>query len=136
MNLSSSAKQWIARILVLLVFASNMYCALSFFISPGAYVNAYQLSGEGANAAIAGIGVAFAMWNVTYIPLIIFPANFRFMFVIVIAQQIIGLAGETWIYMGFGLSQAVVASSVLRFIIFDSIGLVLLIIALVLIMRK
>lgn len=122
----------IARILIVLVFASNMYCALSFFITPGAFTDAYQLSGEGARAAIAGIGVAFTMWNVTYLPLIVFPYRFKVLFVVVLVQQIIGLAGEAWIYQGLGLSQAILASSIMRFIIFDAIGLVLLLIAFVL----
>ncbi|MBQ9069302.1 MAG: hypothetical protein IJ131_09665 [Eggerthellaceae bacterium] len=127
--------QWISRALVVLVFASNMYCAISFVVNPASFVDAYQLSGEGARAAIAGIGIAFAMWNVTYIPLIVFPYKYRAVFGIVIAQQLVGLAGEIWIYQGLGLSQAILASSIMRFIVFDAVGLVLLIIAGVIALR-
>lgn len=126
---STTTKHIIARILILLVFASNMYCAISFFLTPEAFTSAYQLSGEGAAAAIAGLGVAFAMWNVTYIPLIVFPYRFKVLFIVVLFQQIIGIAGETWIYQSLGISQALLASSIMRFIIFDAIGLVLLVIA-------
>lgn len=127
--MSRTTREWVIRLLVFAVFASNMYCAITFFVNPGAYVDAYQLSGEGARAAISGIGIAFAMWNVTYVPLIVFPYKFSMLIWIVIAQQIIGLAGEIWIYSGLGLSQAIVASSIMRFVLFDTVGLVLLIIA-------
>ena len=129
---SSTGKHIVARILILLVFASNMYCAISFFLEPATHVAAYQLSGEGAEAAIMGLGVAFAMWNATYLPILVFPYRFKVLFAVVIFQQIIGIAGETWIYQSLGLSQALLASSIMRFIIFDAVGLVLLVIAFVL----
>ena len=133
---SKFTKHVVTRLLVLLVFISNMYCAVMFFLNPGDYTAAFQISGEGAQTAIAGVGVAFAMWNVTYLPIIVFPYKFTMLFGVVVAQQIIGLAGETYLYLGLGPAQAIVASSIMRFIIFDAIGLVLLIIALTLSMRR
>ena len=133
---SKFTKHVVTRLLLLLVFASNMYCALMFFLNPADYTAAYQLAGEGAEVAIAGMGVAFAMWNATYIPLIVFPYKFTILFWVVLAQQCIGLAGETYLYLGLGPAQAIVASSIMRFIIFDAVGLVLLIIALTLSMRR
>ena len=133
---SKFTKHVVTRLLVLLVFISNMYCAVMFFFNPGDYTAAFQISGEGAQTAIAGVGVAFAMWNVTYLPIIVFPYKFTMLFGVVVAQQIIGLAGETYLYLGLGPAQAIVASSIMRFIIFDTIGLVLLIIALTLSMRR
>ena len=133
---SKFTKHVVTRLLVLLVFASNMYCAAMFFLNPGDFTAAYQLTGEGAQTVIAGMGVAFAMWNATYIPLIVFPYKFTLLFWVVLAQQIIGLAGETYLYMGLGPEQAILASSIMRFIIFDAVGLVLLIIASILSMRR
>ena len=133
---NASLRHWAARALVALVFASNMYCAVSFIADPGAYTSAYQLSGAGAQAAVAGIGVAFSMWNVTYLPLIVFPYKFPVLFGVVIAQQVVGLAGETWIHSQLGASAAIASASILRFIVFDAVGLVLLIMACILTTRK
>ncbi|MBQ9021873.1 MAG: hypothetical protein IJ113_07680 [Eggerthellaceae bacterium] len=129
MATSTTTKHWIARVLIAIVFAINMYCAVSFFFNPAAYVGAYQLDGEGAQAALSGLGVTFAMWNATYIPILVLPHRFRAVFAVVLAQQVIGLAGESWILSTLGASQAILAASITRFIIFDAIGLVLLLIA-------
>ncbi len=127
--MSQTARQWIARILVLAVFASNMYCALTFVLNPASFTGAYQITGPGAPSAIAGMGVVFAMWNATYPPVIALPDRFPVLFGVVIAQQVIGLAGESWIYSTLGPSQAILSASIMRFIVFDAIGLVLLAIA-------
>ena len=119
----------VARVLVLVVFASNLYCIVQFLAFPAGFTAAYQLEGVGASAAIQGMGVAFAMWNATYPVAALKPARYRIVLGIVIAQQLIGLVGELAIYAGLGAGAEVLGSSILRFVVFDAAGLVLLLIA-------
>lgn len=124
----------ISRLLYLAVFISNMICIVSFVINPSDYIDSYQLNGSaGAEAAVIGMGIAFAMWNVTY-PFYIFSRkNDKKLGLIIIVQQIVGLLGETYIKLGLGNEHTVLISSIDRFIIFDAGGLILLIIGFILI---
>jgi len=119
-------KVWIARILVFAVFAVNMYCIICFIFLPGNYLNAYELIGVPGKAALQGIGVAFLMWNTTYPLVIVRPDKHRVLFLVVLAQQIVGLLGETFILLTLPGGHDVLASNITRFIIFDAAGLVLL----------
>ena len=119
-------KVWITRLLVLAVFAVNVYCALAFIIFPEKYLFAYELTGTAGAAAIQGIGVAFLMWNVTYPPVIVHPDRFRMLFIIVLVQQIVGLVGEVFILLTLPEGHGVLAGNIMRFIAFDAGGLVLL----------
>lgn len=126
------ARVWIARLLVAVVFAWNMQCALTFVLSPTSVMSAYQLYGTIGMAILQGMGVAFLMWNATYPAVIVAPQRFRSLFIVVIAQQAIGLIGETWIVLNLGTGAADLGMSITRFIAFDAAGLVLLAIAFVL----
>ncbi len=117
---------WIARIGFALVFAINVQCALSFFIAPDAFAGAYELSGVAGNVAIQGIGVAFLMWNVPCAVYLANPAKFLALGWVTITQQIIGLAGESIILAGLPAGHTVLANSILRFIAFDALGLVIM----------
>lgn len=121
-------KNIIARILYLAVFVSNMICIVAFVTDPAGYVGSYQLRGAlGAEAAIMGIGVAFAMWNVTY-PFFIFGRREnRALGLAIIVQQVVGLAGELYIRAGLGEDCALLKSSIDRFVWFDAGGLVFLV---------
>ena len=125
----SNARAWIARALVALVFVINVQCALQFVIWPDAYTAAYQLEGASAEAVVRSIGICFLMWNATYPPVIARPGRFRVLFGVVIAQQVIGLVGESLLLLTLGPDLAVLASSVTRFIVFDAAGLVALVVA-------
>ena len=122
----------IARLLVAAVFASNLYCALAFVFDPASYVGAYQVEGASAHAMVQSIGIAFLMWNATY-PLVIWrPDRYRALFGVVIAQQVIGLVGESALLSTLGPELATLGTSIVRFIAFDAAGLVLLILAFIL----
>jgi len=125
---------WVARALVLAVFVINIMCALSFILFPELSVDAYQLAGAGLPGAVAiqGIGITFLMWNATYPLVIVNPSKFWVLFIIVIAQQIIGLVGELILYFSLPAGYAMLSASIMRFVVFDAIGLVLLLLALVL----
>jgi len=128
-----SWKVWLARAAVLLVFGWNVLCALQFFLVPGDYAPAYGLAVTPENEAlVAGLGVAFLMWNVTYPAVIANPVKFKALFVVVLVQQLVGLVGESVIW--FRLSDASLASSaiadgIMRFVLFDGAGLVLMLVA-------
>ena len=134
--MANGKREWVARVLVALVFFINVQCALQFVLWPEAYTAAYQLEGASAEAIVRSFGICFLMWNATYPPVIVHPGKYRVLFGVVIAQQAIGLVGESLLYMGLGAELSVLASSVLRFIVFDAAGLVVLVIAFIVSRRK
>ena len=105
---------WLARAAFLLVFAFNVQCAASFVLWPDVYAPSFEVAGVPGAAAVQGLGIAFLMWNATY------PA------VIVLVQQAIGLAGESWLRFGLPAGHAALSASIERFILFDAAGLVLM----------
>lgn len=120
------------RIVFAVVFAVNVECALQFIINPETYTSAYQLEGVQGRVALQGLGVAFLMWNATY-PLFIWkPSCHKKLGIIIIAQQAIGLAGEGAIFIGLPQSGFdVLASSIMRFIVFDGAGLCMMLASLI-----
>lgn len=123
---------WLARALIALVFLINVQCALQFILWPGAYTAAYQVEGASAEVMVRTVGICFLMWNATYPPIIAKPDRFRILFGVVIAQQTIGLVGESLLLATLQPGLEVLAGSILRFVVFDAAGLVLLIIAFIL----
>ena len=107
---------WLARAAFLLVFAINVQCAASFVLWPDAYAPSFEVAGVPGAAAVQGLGIAFLMWN----------ATFRAVAVIVLVQQAIGLAGESWLRFGLPAGHAALSASIERFILFDAAGLVLM----------
>lgn len=125
----TNSRIWIARVLVALVFAINVQCALQFILWPGAYTAAYQVEGASAEVMVRTVGICFLMWNATYPPVIARPDRYRVLFGVVIAQQTIGLVGESLLLASLQPGLEVLASSIMRFVVFDAAGLVLLAIA-------
>lgn len=115
---------WTARVAVAVVFALNVQCALSFVLWPGSYMGGFELSGTAGEVAVRGLGVAFLMWNATYPAVIANPRRFRALFVVVLVQQAIGLAGESCILLSLPAGHDALAASIGRFVSFDAVGLV------------
>ena len=115
-----------ARVAVALVFALNVQCAVSFVLWPGAHAGGFELEGVPGAAAVRGLGVAFLMWNATYPAVIANPRRFRALYAVVLVQQAVGLAGESWILLSLPAGHAALAASIVRFIAFDAVGLVLM----------
>ena len=119
-------REWIARVTVAAVFAINVECALSFVMHPERFAGGFELAGVAGAAAVRGLGIAFLMWNATY-PLVIWqPHRYRTLFGVVLAQQAIGLVGESWLLLTIPTGHEPLAGSITRFIVFDGIGLVLM----------
>ena len=132
---SVRSREWVARVLVTVVFFINVQCALQFVIWPEAYTAAYQLEGASAEAIVRSFGICFLMWNATYPPVIARPGKYRVLFGVVLAQQAIGLVGESLLYFSLGPGLEQLASSVARFAVFDGAGLVAFVIAFILTRR-
>ncbi len=123
---ASRAAVWFARMAVLLVFAVNLSCIISFLFFPERYIGAYELDGVPGTVALQGLAIAFLMWNATYPLVIINPVKYRAVFAIVLVQQLIGLLGESALLFGLGGGHQQLAGSIQRFIVFDGAGLVLM----------
>lgn len=120
------AAAWVVRACFAFVFVVNVQCALGFALAPEAYMGAYELSGVPGRVGIQGIGIAFLMWNCTY-PLVIWrPERHRTLAGVVLAQQVVGLIGETLIRATLPFGHDLLASSIDLFIAFDALGLALM----------
>lgn len=121
---------WFTRLAFAVVFVINVQCALSFVLFPEQFVAAYELEGIAGQAAVSGIGVAFLMWNATYPAFIVAPLKFKVLGWVILIQQAIGLVGESVILARLPqVGHDVLASSIMRFIVFDGVGLVLMALA-------
>ena len=117
---------WTSRLLVAIVTAWNLQAAVTFIISPESFVQAYELSGAAGEAAVRGVGVLFLMWNVPYVFAAIHPVRYRLGLLLALLMQLIGLLGESYIFSTLTIEHAILRGSILRFIAFDGMGLVLL----------
>lgn len=120
---------WVVRAAFTLAFFINIQCVLSFLLHPDAFAPAYELSGIPGRVAIQGLGIAFLMWNATYPAFIVNPRRFCALGAVILAQQVIGLAGEIAIRMSLPFGHTVLAASINRFIAFDAFNLLIMAIA-------
>jgi len=121
-----STRIWIIRLLIGIVTAWNLQAAFTFIFAPSGFVRAYELSGTAGEAAIRGFGILFLMWNVPYLFAVKDPIRYQLALTFALLMQFIGLIGETYIYFTLPADHAMLENSILRFIVFDGAGLVLL----------
>ena len=126
----------LARGLIGVVILFNLQAALVFLLWPGNYISAFELEGGIGEAMLRGLGVLFLMWNVPYAVALWNPFRFRISLYEALAMQTIGLVGESVIYATLPKIHILVRGSIMRFIAFDALGLVLLITAAILIRRS
>ena len=120
---------YLSRLLIGAVLFFNLQCALAFLANPAAYTAGFGLSGAAGAGMLRGMGLLFVMWNVPYVFACYHPVKFRISLVEAIIMQTIGLLGETWILFSTDYQNPLITSTVLRFIVFDGGGLVLLLLA-------
>jgi hypothetical protein len=120
---------WIARLLTGIVTAWNLQAAVAFIFSPAKFVHAYGLSGTAGEAVIRGFGILFVMWSVPYLFAVKDPIRYQLALTIALLMQGIGLIGESYILTTLTAEYVLLRNSILRFIIFDGAGLVLLMLA-------
>ncbi len=123
------------RVLILLVLMMNLQCALAYIFDPLPYVAPFELSGESGRAVVVGIGILFLMWQVPYVFALLHPLRNRRSLLEATLMQTIGLFGEALLLRSIPLAHDVLRSSILRFIIFDAVGLLLLLAALATVFR-
>jgi len=115
---------WVTRLMVGTVFFFNVTCALAFVTRPDRYAPGFEVGGVPGRALVRGMGILFLMWNATYPPVLIRPDRHRTLFAVILAQQAIGVAGETWMWATLPAGHTALWNTGLRFIIFDGAGLV------------
>jgi hypothetical protein len=111
------------------VLAWNVQCAVAFLLAPATYAAGFELTGAAGEAAVRGIGVLFLMWNVPYGVALWHPVRHRVSLYEAVAMQGIGLVGETLILHSLPAALVTARTSLGRFILFDGVGLVLLLTA-------
>lgn len=112
-----------------IVFLWNVQCALAFLLWPARYAPGFELAGAPGAAAIQGIGVLFLMWNVPYAVALWNPFRHRLSMWEAVVMQALGLLGESIIYLNLPAGHAIAQASLARFILFDGLGLLALLLA-------
>ena len=121
----------IASVLISLVCVLNIQAGLYFYFNPQKFTAAYELTGIPGEISVAGVGLLFIMWNIPYFFALYNPIKFKISLIQANIMQIIGVIGETALLFRFSHAEhPQLANSLLRFIIFDSVGLLLLFLAL------
>lgn len=115
---------WLTRLIVGVVFLVNLSAALAFIFQPARYVSGFEVAGVAGRAIVQGIGILFLMWNATYPVVILQPLRHLTVFAIILVQQLIGVVGETWIWLTLPSGHEALRQTGMRFILFDSGGLI------------
>jgi len=78
---------------------------------------------------VRGIGLLFLMWNVPYFVAVLDPMKYRVSLYEATVMQVIGLVGETLLLLSLPVGHQALQNTVRRFILFDAVGLLLLLLA-------
>jgi hypothetical protein len=127
---------WAARLLIAVVLAWNLECALVFLLNPGVFAPGFELAGIPGEAAIRGFAVLFIMWNIPYLVAFWHPQRNRLSLGEALAMQTLGVIGESLILFSLPAGHPLLHASLLRFIIFDASGVAALLGAVLLVPSK
>jgi hypothetical protein len=119
----------ISRLLIGVVLFWNIQCAVVFLLWPDRFAPGFELSGVPGEAAVRGMGVLFLMWNVPYAVALWHPLRYRISLYEAAAMQALGLLGESILYFSLPVGFTALRSSISRFILFDALGLIALLLA-------
>lgn len=123
--------RWLTRLVLTVIFCFNVGCAWAFLARPADYAPGFEIEGVVGRTIVRGVGILFLMWNATY-PLAIWrPWRHRQALLIIIAQQVIGVAGESWLLLTLAPGHAPLRATAWGFITFDAGGLVAMLLAFV-----
>ncbi len=129
MKPNDSVRVWLGRLLIGYVLVVNVQSAIAFVAQPEAYAPGFELSGVAGTGMVRGMGILFLMWNVPYAVALSHPVKRRISLFEAIAMQAIGFFGETFLLVSFPTGHPAIVNSVGRFILFDGVGLAVLVIA-------
>jgi hypothetical protein len=127
--MKTSAYLSLARLTIAPVFLWNIQCAIAFLFVPGSFSAGFELNGIPGEAALRGVGVLFLMWNIPYAVALWHPGHQRISLYEAVAMQALGLLGEALIWLNLAENHSILRASLLRFILFDAFGLILLLLA-------
>ena len=122
----SALRLWVSRLLIAVVVAWNLECALVFLLNPGVFSPGFELTGIPGEAAVRGFAVLFVMWNIPYLLALWQPRRHRLSLWEALAMQTVGVIGESLIFFSLPTGYPSLHTSILRFIAFDAAGVVLL----------
>ena len=122
-------KAWVARVLIGLVLLDNFQAAILFLVIPTRIAPDFGLSGVAGQATIQGIGLLFLMWCVPYFIATLDPMRHKVSLIECLIMEGIALVGETVLLALLPEHISTLVSSVERFIFFDGIGVILLVLA-------
>ncbi len=123
-------KRALSSILIGVVLFWNVQAALLFILNPSPFVPSFQLEGTAGRVLVQGLGILFLMWNIPYFFASWNPVKNRVSLIEANLMQFIGLMGETLLQYSLPPSETILRTTALRFILFDGIGLLLLLLAL------
>jgi len=121
---------WIARVLIAPVVFFNLQCSLAFLLTPARYAPSFDLIELPGIYMIQGLGLLFLMWNIPYLVALLNPQKHIISLIESVIMQAIGVTGETILLATVSSDYVMLHASVIRFIVFDASGLILLFIAL------
>lgn len=118
----------LCRLVVGMVFAWNLSAAIPFVVNPAAYTVGFQVAdcGIGGEVLVRGLGIAFLMWQVPFIPVIWNPGRQQTVFACLLGMQLIGLLGESLMMVLLPDGNSLLRATGWRFILFDGSGLLLM----------
>jgi hypothetical protein len=122
-------RNWSARLLIFLVVADNFQAAILFLLHPESVAPSFELTGLTGDSIIQGIGLLFLMWCVPYIVALIDPASHRLSLFEAIIMQALAFVGETTLMVLLPIKLPTLENTILKFMVFDLAGLVLLLLA-------
>ncbi len=128
-------KIWLVRLLIFGVAFWNLQCAAVFLIFPERYAPSFELNGEVGLVVIRAMAVLFVMWNIPYLFALIHPYRWFVSLIQALVMQSVGFIGETWLFTTITAERVILRSSILRFMIFDGLGILLLGIAVIIALR-
>lgn len=132
-NLSFFIRKNSARILIGLVTFFNLQCAVVFLFNPGGFAPAFELNGYQGQVVISSLGILFLMWNVPYLFALYNPLKNRTSLIQAVIMQTVGFAGESLLWLNAPTGHNLMQASILRFMVFDGLGLILLLAAFLLV---
>ncbi len=123
-------RRYISSVFVGIVLFWNLQAALLFIFNPSPFIPSFQLEGISGRVLVQGLGILFLMWNIPYFFACWNPIQYRISLIEANLMQLIGLVGETLLQFSLPPHETILRATAFRFILFDGIGLILLLLAL------
>lgn len=118
------------RLLIAFVLFFNLQCAFAFLIWPQPYTSGFGLEGIPGQQVVRALGLLFLMWNIPYLFALAHPLRHFISLVEASLMQAMAVLGDALILLTTRPLPPQVESTLQRFLLFDGVGLLLLLTAL------